>query len=92
MERGTRNIMVGVVVSDRMQKTITVDVERIVRHPIVGKYLKRYTRCYAHDEKNEAKAGDKVEIMETRPMSRRKRWRLVKVLARGTAEPVPAQG
>lgn len=78
--RGRRKVLVGTVISDRMDKTITVDVERIVVHPVVEKRVRRYTRCYAHDEKNEARAGDIVEIMETRPLSRSKRWRLVRIV------------
>lgn len=83
-ERATRNALVGIVTSDRMVKTITVKVERFVRHPRFGKYLRRYTTCYAHDEKRQAKLGDRVEIMETRPLSRLKRWRLVQVLGQAT--------
>jgi small subunit ribosomal protein S17 len=65
-----------------MQKTIRVELERIAQEPRYGKYLKRSTRCYVHDEKNEAKVGDRVEIMPTRPLSKLKRWRLVRVVAR----------
>lgn len=83
-DRNKRKLLVGIVTSDRMVKTITVKVERFVRHPKFGKYIKRLTTCYAHDEKREAKLGDRVEIMETRPMSRLKRWRLVKVLGAGS--------
>ena len=78
--RGTRKKQVGVVASDRMAKTIVVDVERLVEHPKYGKRIKRSTRYYAHDENGDAKAGDKVEIVETRPMSKTKRWRLSKVI------------
>lgn len=70
----------GVVTSSRMQKTIAVSVERHVKHPIFEKYLKRITVLKAHDEKGEAKAGDLVEIEETRPLSRTKRWRLLRVV------------
>jgi small subunit ribosomal protein S17 len=81
-ERNKRRVVSGVVKSDKMDKTITVRVERLVRHPKFGKYLRRFTTCKVHDEKNEAKAGDFVEIMETRPISATKRWRLTRVLRR----------
>jgi small subunit ribosomal protein S17 len=70
----------GVVVSDRMDKTITVAVEDFVRHSLYGKAVKRTKKFKAHDEKNEASIGDKVRIMETRPLSKDKRWRLVNVV------------
>jgi small subunit ribosomal protein S17 len=79
----TRNIRkerVGVVTSNKMDKTITVAVERKVKHPIYGKFIKKTTRFHAHDEKNEASIGDLVRIMETRPMSKTKRWRLVEIV------------
>ncbi len=84
VERNERSSLVGIVTSNRMVKTITVKVERFVRHPKFEKYVKRFTTCYAHDEKREAKIGDRVEIMETRPLSRQKRWRLIKVLGQGS--------
>jgi len=77
-----RKTMVGVVHSDRMQKTITVNVERRFKHPIYGKYVVKSRRFAAHDENGEAHAGDTVEIAETRPLSKSKRWRLLRVLAR----------
>lgn len=80
MERNTRRSMTGVVVSDKMDKTIVVSVERSVRHPLYGKIVKRTSKFKAHDENNECSVGDKVKIMETRPLSREKRWRLVEVL------------
>ena len=80
-KRGLRKTRVGVVRSDSMDKTIVVDVVRRVPHPQFKKIIKRTTRLYAHDENGEAKAGDKVLVMETRPMSKLKRWRLVEVLA-----------
>ena len=70
------------MVSDKADKTLTVRVKALVRHPYYGKYVHRSTRCYVHDEKNEARRGDRVEIMETRPTSKKKRWRLVSVLER----------
>jgi small subunit ribosomal protein S17 len=75
-----RKIRVGRVVSSKMQKSIVVAIERRVPHPIYKKYFKRTTTLMAHDEKREAGVGDKVKIMETRPLSKRKRWRLVEIL------------
>lgn len=80
IERNLRKIRTGVVHSSKMDKTITVAVERKVKHPIYGKFLKKTTRFHAHDEKNECGVGDIVKIMETRPLSKTKRWRLVEVL------------
>jgi len=84
--RPARKSVVGRVVSDKMNKTIVVQVERIVQDPRFGKFLKKYSKCYAHDEKREAKAGDRVEIAETRPLSKSKRWRLVTILEKGAVE------
>ena len=81
--RGSRKERVGVVVSDAMQKTIVVRVERKYRHPLYGKEVRQYKKYYAHDEQNEAKAGDRVRMVETRPLSRLKRWRLVAILEKG---------
>jgi small subunit ribosomal protein S17 len=81
-ERGLRKVRDGVVVSDKMQKTIVVQVERTVRHPKYRKYLTHRKRYKAHDEKNESKVGDRVQIEETRPLSRDKRWRLKAILER----------
>ncbi|HUQ97401.1 MAG TPA: 30S ribosomal protein S17 [Chitinophagaceae bacterium] len=78
--RNLRKIRVGVVTSNKMDKTITVAVERKVKHPIYGKFVKKTTRFHAHDEKNECSIGDLVRIMETRPLSKTKRWRLVEVV------------
>lgn len=78
--RSPKKAVVGVVTSDRMDKTVTVKAERIVRHAKYGKYIRQWTRYKAHDEQNAAKTGDKVEIMATRPLSKTKRWRLVRVL------------
>jgi small subunit ribosomal protein S17 len=80
VERNLRKIRTGVVTSNKMTKTITVAVERKVKHPIYGKFVKKTTRFHAHDEKNECSIGDTVRIMETRPMSKTKRWRLVDVI------------
>lgn len=79
-EQGVRKTRIGVVVSNAMQKTIVVQVERRKRHPLYGKEMRLTKKFYAHDEKNEARVGDKVMIEETRPTSRLKRWRLVNVV------------
>ena len=78
--------VVGVVKSDRMDKTITVSVERFFRHPKFGKFIRRYTICKAHDPKDEAKIGDRVEIVHSRPISKTKNWKLVKILERKGTE------
>jgi small subunit ribosomal protein S17 len=83
VERGNRKRVIGVVVSDKMAKTRVVAVTELYRHAQYGKYLKRTQKFHIHDEKNEAKSGDKVLIIETRPLSKTKRWRLMKVLERG---------
>jgi len=79
-KRGLRKTRVGVVVSDKMDKTVVVAVETFVQHPLYKKTLKRTTKFKAHDENNECKIGDKVLIMETRPLSKEKRWRVVQIL------------
>ena len=78
--RGRRKTRIGLVTSNKMEKTITVSVERKVKHPIYGKFLKKTTKFMAHDEKNECSIGDIVRIMETRPLSKNKCWRLVEVV------------
>ena len=78
--RGKRKIRVGEVVSDKMDKTITVAVKRRVKHPVYGKYISRTTKLMAQDDKNECHEGDTVKVMETRPLSRNKRWRLVEIV------------
>lgn len=80
VERKLRKTRIGVVASDKMNKTITVTVERKVKHPIYGKFLKKTTKFHAHDEKSEAHTGDTVKIMECRPLSKTKKWRLVEVI------------
>jgi small subunit ribosomal protein S17 len=86
-----RRILVGVVKSDRMNKTRRVEIERSVRHPKYTKIVRRKTVCHVHDENNESKSGDKVEIEESRPLSKLKRWTLVRIIgkndAAGLAEP-----
>ncbi len=79
-ERNLRKTRIGVVSSNKMDKTVVVTVERKVKHPIYGKFVKKTTRFHAHDEKNECSIGDVVKIMETRPLSKTKRWRLVEVV------------
>jgi ribosomal protein uS17 len=78
--RNERKTRIGLVASNKMDKTISVVIERRLRHPIYGKYVKKSNKLIAHDENNECQIGDLVKIMETRPLSRRKRWRLVSVL------------
>ncbi len=80
MERNLRKTRVGRVVSDKMQKTIVVAIEDNVKHPLYKKVIKRTVKFKAHDENNECRIGDKVEIMETRPLSKDKNWRLVKII------------
>ena len=99
-ERGRRRVETGVVTSAKMNKTRRVEIPRLVKHPRYGKYIRRRTICHVHDEQNESHAGDTVEIMESRPMSKTKHWRLVRVvhkIVRGlppvesTAPVAPAQ-
>jgi len=78
--RGLRKVRVGVVVSNKMDRSVLVAIERKVAHPIYKKYFKKSTKLMAHDEKNECRKGDRVKIMETRPMSKRKTWRLVEIV------------
>jgi small subunit ribosomal protein S17 len=80
VERGNRKVRVGLVVSDKMDKTITVEVEDFIRHPLYGKRIKRSKKFKAHDENNVCSMGDRVRIMETRPLSKDKRWRLVEIV------------
>ena len=87
--RGNRRTLVGVVTSDKMNKTRRVEIPRLVRHPRYGKYIKRRTVCYVHDEKNESHKGDTVEIMETRPLSKSKNWRLLRIVTKAPTGGVP---
>ena len=80
--RAARKTRTGIVVSDKMEKTVVVSIERRVQHPVYGKMVRRTKRLKAHDEKNDAKTGDTVRIMETRPMSKDKRWRVVEIVER----------
>ena len=79
-ERNIRKKKIGVVTSNRMEKTVTVEIERKVKHPMYGKFVKKTTKFHAHDEKNECGIGDTVKIMEARPLSKTKHWRLVEVV------------
>ena len=80
VERKTRKSRIGLVTSDKAEKTITVAVERKVKHPIYGKFVKKTTKFHAHDDNNTCGIGDTVRIMETRPLSKTKRWRLVEII------------
>ena len=81
-DRNRRKMRVGKVVSDRMEKTIVVSIERLVKHPTYGRYVKKRTKFKVHDEKNECHIGDVVRFMETRPLSKDKRWRFVGIVER----------
>ncbi len=81
-ERGKRKTLIGVVSSDKMDKTVVVMVNRLVLHPVYKKYVRKRKKVKAHDEKNECRVGDKVLLIETRPLSREKRWRVKEILAR----------
>ncbi len=82
MERNLRKVRIGRVVSDKMDKSITIAVDRKVKHPLYGKFVQKTTKLMAHDENNECGVGDTVKVMETRPLSKNKRWRLVEVIAK----------
>jgi small subunit ribosomal protein S17 len=81
-ERGRRKVRTGIVVSDKMDKTVVVQIASSIRHPLYGKIVRRSNKLNAHDETNQAHVGDKVRIMETRPLSKTKRWRLLEVVER----------
>ncbi len=85
-----KRIAVGVVTSDKMTKTRRVEIPRLVKHPKYGKYIRRRTVCYVHDEQEQSGVGDTVEIVESRPLSRLKRWELLRVVTKGTAVDVAA--
>ena len=82
IDRNLRKVRTGLVLSNKMDKSITVAVSRTVKHPVYSKILKKTSKFTAHDEKNEANVGDKVKLMETKPISKRKRWRLIEILER----------
>jgi len=79
-ERGNKRLITGVVISDKMEKTVIVRTERLVKHQVFKKYIRRHVKYKAHDERNECKAGDRVLIIESRPISRDKRWRVREIL------------
>ncbi len=81
-EKNVQRTVVGRVVSDKMDKTVSVAIERLVKHPVVGKYIRRTTKLMAHDENNECKTGDRVTISECRPIAKNKAWRVVNVVER----------
>src|SRR5438874_5323081 len=85
-KRHQRRTAVGVVTSDKMSKTRRVEIPRLVKHPRYGKYIRRRTVCHVHDEKNESRRGDQVEIMESRPTSKTKHWRLIRVVAKAAEQ------
>ncbi len=80
MKRNYRKVRVGTVISDKMNKSIIVRVDRTMRHPLYEKIFRTFSKLYAHDEKNEARIGDVVRVMETRPLSKSKRWRLTEIV------------
>ena len=90
--RTRRKTEIGVVTSDKMTKTRRVEIQRLVPHPKYGKYLRRTTICHAHDEQNATHVGDIVEIMETRPLSKLKRWRVVRVVRAGAQQALAGEG
>ncbi|WP_305046129.1 30S ribosomal protein S17 [Geoalkalibacter sp.] len=83
-ERGNRKTRIGIVVSDKMDKTVVVRVDQVVKHPVYQKYIRRKVTCKAHDEQNTCKVGDKVLIVESRPLSKDKRWKVRQILEKTT--------
>ena len=83
-----KRVVTGIVTSDKMSKTRRVEIPRLVKHPRYGKYIKRRTVCYVHDENNESRTGDTVEIMETRPLSKQKTWRLLRIVKKAPEQAV----
>jgi small subunit ribosomal protein S17 len=90
-ERGKRRVATGVVTSDKMNKTRRVEIPRLVKHARYGKYIRRRTICHVHDEQNESHLGDTVEIMESRPLSKTKHWRLVRVVTKAKVLPAVSE-
>ena len=82
LQRGRRKVRIGKVVGDRMEKTIVVQIERLVKHPVYGRYVRRRSKFKVHDEKNECRIGDVIRFAETRPLSKDKRWRFVEFVER----------
>lgn len=87
MERGSRKVIEGVVLKNKMDKTVVVQAERTTRHPVFKKVVRLKSRFKAHDEKNECQIGDKVKIMECRPLSKDKRWRVVEIVGKSPSNP-----
>jgi len=85
-ERGSRKSLAGTVVSDKMEKTALILVERLTKHQIYGKYIRRRSKYMAHDPQNKCQIGDEVRIVESRPMSKRKRWQVMEILTKGNVE------
>ena len=85
-DKKVQRVVVGRVVSDKMNKSVSVSIERVIKHPVYGKYIRRTSKVMAHDETNECKAGDKVAIRECRPMSKNKAWQVVDVIERAVQE------
>jgi small subunit ribosomal protein S17 len=85
-ERGSRKSLAGTVVSNKMEKTALILVERLTKHQIYGKYIRRRSKYMAHDPQNNCRIGDKVRIVESRPMSKRKRWQVMEILTKGNIE------
>ena len=90
-QRGKRRVETGVVTSDKMNKTRRVEIPRLVKHARYGKYIRRRTICHVHDEKNESHIGDTVEIMESRPLSKTKHWRLIRVVTKAKVLPAVSE-
>src|SRR5438132_10461328 len=90
-QRGKRRVEVGIVTSDKMNKTRRVESPRLVKHPRYGKYIRRRTICHVHDENNQSRVGDHVEIMETRPLSKTKTWRLIRIVIKAPEQAPTAQ-
>jgi small subunit ribosomal protein S17 len=90
-QRGKRRVETGVVTSDKMNKTRRVEIPRLVKHARYGKYIRRRTICHVHDEQNESHTGDTVEIMESRPLSKAKHWRLIRVVAKAKVLPAVSE-
>jgi small subunit ribosomal protein S17 len=86
-DRGKRRVEIGVVTSDKMNKTRRVEIPRLVKHARYGKYIRRRTICHVHDENNDSRLGDTVEIMETRPLSKTKSWRLIRIVTKAPELP-----
>jgi len=92
VKRGKRRVEVGLVTRDKMDKTRRVEIPRLVKHARYGKYIRRRTICYMHDEKNESRNGDTVAIVETRPLSKNKNWRLLRIVSKGPVlAPAPSE-